>query len=154
MFQKRGIPRRQTIDALSTVPRAGDEAVHGDTQSHHTCSLAIQHDLLPHNWRFLHCSFLYIRPHLFFQTTPPVGQLPAPPQIAFTRAMTGLESITIRYRPRAEQFLHRRGESLVVDIRPQEIYSSGVNISTFQEAPDNNEQSTNNKTDRAYGSGN
>lgn len=52
--------------------------------------------------------------------------------------MAGLESITIRYLPGAEDFLHGHGESLVVDIRPEGIFSSGVRISAPREVPDDN----------------
>lgn len=49
--------------------------------------------------------------------------------------MAGLESITIRYLPGAEDFLHGHGESLVVDIRPEGIFSLGSRISAIREVP-------------------
>lgn len=50
--------------------------------------------------------------------------------------MAGLESITIRYLPGAEDFLHEHDEGLVVDIRPEGIFSLGVRISALRGVPD------------------
>lgn len=52
--------------------------------------------------------------------------------------MAGLESITIRYLPGAEDFLYGHGESLVVDIRPEGIFSLGARISAPREVPEDN----------------
>lgn len=54
--------------------------------------------------------------------------------------MAGLESITIRYLPGAEDFLHRHGESLVVDIQPEGIFSLGSRISAIREVPQRRRQ--------------
>lgn len=55
-------------------------------------------------------------------------------------AMSGLKSITIRYLPGAEGFLHAHGESPVVDIRPEGIFSLGVRISALRDGGAVNQQ--------------
>lgn len=70
--------------------------------------------------------FKRLRPSIYSKAQPGL----------FDGAMAGLESVTIRYLPGAEDFLHGHGQSLVVDIRPEGIFSSGVRISAPREVPD------------------
>lgn len=62
------------------------------------------------------------------------------PRALYSGEMADLESVTITYLEGAEEFLNRRDESLVIDIRPEGVFASGVNISAQQEVRHHQEQ--------------